>query len=355
MKPSEWVDYAGACHVHSVYSDGSGEMSEIISEAHQAELDFLIMTDHNTLEPLFDGWQGWHDRVLVVVGVETSPYRVGHCIGLDVHRQRNYRWMEPAECLDEINAQGGVAFIAHPMGKRKLLFSVHLEKWTDWDRDDFVGIELWSYMHDWIEDLTPLNLAWYYLKPHLRIKGPDRELIRIWDDLTRRRKVVGISGLDAHARHIVARLWPVFPYHFLFRTVRTHVLCEPFEHDAESDVEKVIRAHREGRCYVAYDGLADARGFRFVARAGDEERIMGQTLHAKAEQPVRFEAETSWDASIRLLRHGEVVAESDGKTLDAEVAGHGAYRVEAHLGREPWVFSNPIYVTERGEYGQETP
>jgi len=354
MNSTQWVDYAGACHIHSNYSDGTGTMGHIISEAQLADLDFIIMTDHNTLEPLYDGWQGWHDRLLVVVGVETSPYRKGHCIALNMRRQRNYRWMSSLECLREINAQGGFAFIAHPLGKKKIFFHVHLEQWTDWDREDFVGIELWSYMHDWIEDLTPLNLIRYYVKPHLRIQGPDPELIRTWDELTRRRKVVAISGLDAHARYLVGRLWPVFPYHFLFQTLRTHVLCEPFEQEADVDIEKVVRAHREGRCYLAYDGLADARGFVFAARTKKEERIMGQTLHATHDEPVHFEACTSWDATIRLLRHGQVLAESDGTRLEADLAGPGAYRIEAYLGREPWIFSNPIYVTGLDEYARKT-
>jgi hypothetical protein len=52
---------------------------------------------------------------------------------------------------------------------------------------------------------------------------------------------------------------------------------------------------------------------------------------------------------VRLLRHGEEVATSEGKSeFEFTVTEPGAYRLEAWLKLDgeyrPWIFSNPIYV-----------
>ena len=44
-------EYVGAIHIHSVYSDGTGKIEEIAKAAYDSDLDFIMMTDHNTLKP----------------------------------------------------------------------------------------------------------------------------------------------------------------------------------------------------------------------------------------------------------------------------------------------------------------
>ena len=337
------VDYKGCSHVHSTYSDGSGTMAEIASDAADAGLDFVVMTDHNTLEPKYDGWEGWNGGVLVVVGVEASPRGMGHCVAMAIDGCGNYRHVPPDEYLEDVRQQGGMAFVAHPMGKTKRLFGVRLAPWENWAGDGIAGMEIWSYMHDWIDKLSPLNFVSHYLRPHDQIAGPNPKVLAIWDELTKSRKVVGISGLDVHAR----KSWPipilnVFPYAELFKTVRTHVIAPRLSGDAAHDVALVEEAHREGRCYIAYDLLADATGFSFVAESGPDACHMGATLAlaGKASMCVRAPRE----CGLRLLCHGDEVASCQGKSLDCEIERPGAYRVEARLDGQPWVFTNPIYV-----------
>ena len=84
--PGDWTpsrnlffDYSSCYHVHSTYSkhDGGGEMKEVIAEAQRARLDFIMMTDHNTVQPFYDQWEGWYDNLLVLTGTEVS-YPFGH-------------------------------------------------------------------------------------------------------------------------------------------------------------------------------------------------------------------------------------------------------------------------------------
>ncbi len=53
-------DYKGACHIHTEYSDGSIPVPDVIKSVQDADLDFVILSDHNTFLPKHDGWEGWH-------------------------------------------------------------------------------------------------------------------------------------------------------------------------------------------------------------------------------------------------------------------------------------------------------
>ena len=65
----------GAFHLHSDFSDGSLSIPEIAEIAAGKGLEFLMFTDHNTLEPKRLGLEGWHGDVFVIIGYEINdPY-----------------------------------------------------------------------------------------------------------------------------------------------------------------------------------------------------------------------------------------------------------------------------------------
>jgi hypothetical protein len=121
-----------------------------------------------------------------------------------------------------------------------------------------------------------------------------------------------------------------------FRQLRTHVLCtELVDGSLDHDRALVYEALGAGRCYIAVDALAPARGFSFWASdgtvMGGQAAFDGQTLFASVPRP----------ASLRLIRDGAVVERWKADRP-------GVYRVEARLryrGRDrTWILSNPIYL-----------
>ena len=109
--PSSAVDPLGgndlSCvvHVHSTFSDGHATVEEMLADARAAGAGALLLTDHDLLEARRQGWEGWHDGVLLLVGHEISP-RGGHLLAfgdLDDDREA------VLEALRE-----GSAFIACP-------------------------------------------------------------------------------------------------------------------------------------------------------------------------------------------------------------------------------------------------
>ena len=61
-------EYVGALHMHSTFSDGSGEVKDIAKYAGEIGLDYIILTDHNTLRALKEGFEGWYGDTLLLVG-----------------------------------------------------------------------------------------------------------------------------------------------------------------------------------------------------------------------------------------------------------------------------------------------
>lgn len=71
--------------------------------------------------------------------------------------------------------------------------------WVEWDTEDFTGIEIWNHMSEWVENLTEDNKYRSFLHPLRTIIAPPKETLKVWDELSLKRKVVGIGGIDAHA------------------------------------------------------------------------------------------------------------------------------------------------------------
>jgi hypothetical protein len=158
--------------------------------------------------------------------------------------------------------------------------------------------------------------------------------------------VVAIGGLDAH--QFGKRIGPFVPirvmaYRRSFRFIRTHVLCdEAPSGELEHDREQVYGALRAGRCYIAVDSVAPAKGFRFEA----DDLPMGAEAPAGPRRTLR--ARVPLPARLRLVRDGVELASAEGGALEHEVEGPGVYRVEAYRrakGRErTWILSNPVYL-----------
>jgi hypothetical protein len=287
MKP--WQDHAGVIHFHSHHSfDGRTDISTIITAAKANTLDFLMLTDHNTLQAREDGREGWHGPVLLIVGQEIAP-RFNHYLAfgtrqvIDVAIQD--RITPPQSYIDRVNAQGGLGFIAHPDHEGTRLFHVKPYPWLDWQVRGYTGMGIWDFMTDWQASLTGYGRALLaFLAPGWFLSGPRRLTLTRWDWLNRSSRVVGIGESDNHDTE--QRLGPfnlsVFPFRKAFRYVRTHLLTEtPLLHDADHDIPLLLESLALGRAYVAQESFAPARGFSFIlhdeqAQAGSRSAFPGR-------------------------------------------------------------------------------
>jgi hypothetical protein len=345
-------DVACVVHLHSTYSDGTGTVRQIARAGRRAKADVVLLTDHDTLAARHRGEEGWYDDVLLLVGTEVSPHRRNHYLAFGIDREIDHAGLDAAGICRAVREAGGFGFAAHPFSRGSDRFRDRAPgmPFEDLDCDALDGIELWSFVNDTGEAVGGVvDILRFVLTPARVLVHPPERNLRVWDELCRTRRVVAIGGLDAH--QFGKRIGPFVPirvmgYHRSFRFIRSHVLCgEPFTGDVEHDREQVYGALRTGRCYIAVDSVAPARGFRFD----------GEGLPMGAEVPAgrrTLRAEVPLPARLRLLRDGVELAGVEGTALEHEVEEPGVYRVEAYRrskGRErTWILSNPIYLRARG-------
>jgi hypothetical protein len=350
----ELHDLAGVIHVHSLYSDGTGTVAEIARAAAANGLDYVLLTDHDTLEARERGEEGWYGSVLVLVGEEVSPLRENHYLAFGLDRPIDHHELGPAEIVARVNEAGGFGFLSHPFSKGSERFrrGAGGMPWRELEVAGYTGVELWSFVTDTGERLRGIpDLLRFIATPGRFVDHPPRANLEAWDRLCAARPCVALGGVDAHQLGIrIGNRVPLrlMAYKRSFRYLHTHVLVEqPLERALEPDREAVYSALRAGRVYIAMDSVAPARGFRFWAEGpqplsmGDEAPAgeTGRTLQVRVPRPAR----------LRLLRDGEEVAVAEqGAGLEHAVDGPGVYRVEAFLrshGRErTWIISNPIYL-----------
>lgn len=345
-------EYVGVLHVHSIFSDGSGEVEQIAQLADECGLDFLVLTDHNTLRAMHEGYEKFYGKTLLLVGCELNDKEnKNHYLALGI--KETFSTRRPAkEYVKSVKDAGGIGFLAHPHEKRDSMKEHPPYPWTEWDCDDFTGIEIWNHMSEWMENLTEQNKYQAFLHPLKTIIKPPEETLKVWDELSMERKIVGIGGIDAHA-HKVNLLGffevEVFPYKVLFKSIRTHILTEQnFEIKANPvSVEKaknvVLQSLREGKCFVSNYYHGDATGFRFFAESDSKKIQMGEEV--QSENPVTLNVYLPGKtAEIRLIHNGKLVESLNNIEAKFIVREKGVYRVEVFVETNAWIFSNHIRI-----------
>ncbi len=107
--------YAGELFAHSSYGHGTESVAELVRRAEREGLDFLAITDENTLAAAKDpGFQS--DEVVLIPAMYWGDPRLGHALiygPRTVPDPPSTVRSAQAECI-RIQAQGGIYAIAHP-------------------------------------------------------------------------------------------------------------------------------------------------------------------------------------------------------------------------------------------------
>lgn len=207
-------------------------------------------------------------------------------------------------------------------------------------------------MSEWVENLTEENKYRSFLHPLRTIVAPPKETLKVWDELSYKRKVVGIGGIDAHAHkyNLVGFLEvEIFPYKVLFKSIRTHILVnEPIKKgkslkDIETAKWQIYNALKDGKCFVANDYVAESKGFRFFAQHNGKKYQMGDTVTDSKNIFLKVLL-PGVKADIKLLRNGHLIETENGMDAEFIVNKKGVYRVEVFYENRAWIYSNHIRV-----------
>ncbi len=344
-------EYVGALHMHSDFSDGSGKVKEIARFADEIGLDYIILTDHNTLRALKEGYEGWYGNTLLLVGCELNDKEnKNHYLAFGIDETYSTR-MSAKNYVRKVKEAGGIGFLAHPHEKRTHMKEHPPYPWIEWDTEDFTGIEIWNHMSEWMENLTEQNKYQAFIHPLKSIEAPPAETLKVWDQLNQKRKVVGIGGVDAHAHkyNLLGFLEvEIFPYKVLFKSIRTHILLnEKLEKGKSSSHlkkarELIYESLREGRCFVANDYHGDSKGFKFFAESEGVTYQMGDEI--KKNNDIIFKVYCPQKSEIKLFRNGKKADSAESDNAEFKITRKGVYRIEVYLNGKAWIFSNHIII-----------
>lgn len=351
MKALSTYSYKGCLHVHSTYSDGGGSVEGIMEAAQSAGLDFVLVTDHNTLGALEDGKEGWYGRSLALVGTELA-LAAGHFLAIGVPPDFTWEREPVQDVIDRVNACGGFGFPAHPTSRRA---------WTDWKISGYAGIEIVNLSSLFTETgkQRPARLLFDFacryfrdtLKAMQTVISNARPCTDKWDELLRAGKCASIAGLDAHALIKLGRVNLRIPsYEDTFRAFCTHIITrEALTGDLVHDKALVYDAIKTGRSYSTFRIWEDADGFEFFAQSPEEVKLMGESLK-KGSNPVTLHVKAPGERRVlvKVFRSSKLVLQSNRHEITLPNIGEGTYRVEVSLLRNgrhvPWIISNPVYV-----------
>ncbi len=343
-------------HVHSIYSDGSGDYTLIANEALDSGLDVVIITDHNVL---VKGVEKYYEkdgkRLLLLTGEEVHDQnrmpQKNHMLVIGCSREVAQHAHDPQVLINKVRGCGGLTFLAHPYEYALPLFNETDITWEAWDTEGFTGLELWNGFSEFKTVVHNLSGAIFHaFFPELIPHQPLPQALARWDDLLAAgKKVVAVAGSDAHALHY--KYGPIrkiiFPYRYHFSTINNHLLLpEPLTGNVQKDGKAVYNALGKGSSYICLDAAASPEGFTFTAENDDTCVSLGEEVYLNPGATIRINLPRK--ADIRLIHNGMTITElNDSDLVVKTIDKPGAYRMEAylnHLGKQrAWIFSNPVY------------
>jgi hypothetical protein len=351
----------GIIHVHTKRSDGRGTVEEVAAVAARVGLKFVVFTDHG------DGTRApeppqYRSGVLCLDGVEISTAG-GHYLALDMPAAPYPLGGEARDVVEDVKRLGGFGIVAHPESPKPEL------RWSAWE-SPFDGIEWvnpdssWRVhlQRGWRSRLSVIEALMAYPvrseEAVARLLGGTTLRMDRWNALTRTRKVVALSGVDAHAslslgsgdRFEGGFSLPIPSYEASLRTLSAHAQIErPLTGDAISDATAIFEALRRGHVYTAIDGLATQPAFQFTATHSRQKAEQGDTIDA-AEPVTLLVKSNAPPAFTTSIWRDDIIVNSapNQRELRQIVDKPGVYRVEIDApsseGPLPWIVSNPIYL-----------
>lgn len=353
----------GNIHIHSNLSDGTSSIEEIAKDANKAGLDFIIIYDHEHLRGKELGLEGFYEDTLVLIGQEVNRIRNHYLVlGLNEVIENNER--EPGKIVKEVKDKGGLGFIAHPFENGSPLVNNGATfPWTDFDIDGYDGMEISNYSSEWRDGAKTFLKALYanFINDLAFMKSPNPDSYAKWRELTKKKRVVGIIGSDAHAP--IYKRGPfkikILSYKYLFNSVNNYVYLEsPLTKFKENHgaggagvneaKNTLIKALKNGNLYISYDRIEEGDRLSIYLKNKDGNIFLPGDLvtPGKYEFSARFHDKNKNKKAKLKIETGDETVKTFDLPFNKELElNEGTYNISIiHPRHEKWIIANPIYV-----------
>ena len=336
-------NYKGAVHIHTVFSDGSGDVDKITKAAKASGLDWILITDHNNM----DVSEGIINGVYVVKGEEISPVDANHYLALDIKNVIKPD-VDIKKTVEAVSKQGGFGFAAHPDESLSRNNNHKPLRWTDKNVIPD-GVEIWNWFSQWGDNYSDenfLKIVHSYFFKDKYVTKPYKETLKWWDELNDKSEniVPAIGGVDAHGMLVKKYLVPVviFPYKYMFKTIVNEInLLQPLSKNFEEARAQILSALKLGHNIIINSQNCEKNPDIFV-KNHNEIVSSGRTILLDSETCLIVKCYKKFKISV--LKNGVEIESVNAKELQLPLTDSGKYRVEIEVREWGAVYSNPIIV-----------
>jgi len=302
--------YRGDLHGHTLHSDGRWDVPDFVQYARDNKLDFVTLTDHNTVAPLAQVDSLCADDILTMGGMELTTY-YGHALALgtrDWHEWRTHNGNTMSDLAQAVLDSSALYVIAHPGSPGDPSCTG-----CRWEFDDMMpgvapAVEVW-------------NGSWS------KYNQEGLELYYQW--LNAGHKLVMTAGTDIHGKPR-AGAKPA-GYNVVYADDLTEV--------------DILNAVRQGKSY-----LSSGPDLKVIAFSGGNRAIVGDTLDTYGTMKLTaLWASVDAGDSVQLIAEGDTVEQvnaTDSNRVTWEIDEPGAwYVVELRADNgDLRAITNPIWV-----------
>jgi hypothetical protein len=277
--------YRGDLHAHTVHSDGAWDVAGLLAAARAYRLDFVTLTDHNTVSGLDEMARAASADLLTMGGVELTTFW-GHALSLGTREWIDWRTRPGGRTMPDIATEvtqaGGLFVIAHPGSVGDPICTGCAWRYADMMPGPARAVEVWN--GPWDGD-----------------SGNEGSLALWYDWLNEGCRMVATAGTDAHSFEPALEVG--------FSVVYAEALAEA----------AILEGIRRGHLY-----LSAGPKLTFSARTAEgSHALMGDALPAGAAAEVT----AGWEgcpsgARLRLVADGRPLVE-----WEAEGGGSRALRL----------------------------
>lgn len=303
--------YRGDLHAHTIHSDGLWDIPDIVRFWKQKGVDFMTLSDHNTISGLPQVRSLTDNQILTMGGIELSTYW-GHAVAVGVHNWFDWRKLDGTQITMRQLAQqvidaGYLFTIAHPFDPGDPTCCGCRWEYYDMMPGNALAVEIWN--GPW-STRNQEALTWFY---HWLNDG---------------HRVTAVSGTDFHCP-------PADGERDAVNVVYAQELSE----------NAIIEAVKAGRCYVS----AGPELLLTAQSASGQSAMIGDTLPAEAAIiTVRWSGGHEGD-SVRFVVDGKTYREKivgAAGELNWQLApgqGHWCTAELRDANEDLWAVTNPIF------------
>jgi hypothetical protein len=261
--------YRGDLHAHTIHSDASWDIPDLLAWARTHQLDFVTLSDHNTISGLEQMDAASSNgpstalierrsvqALLTISGIELTTFW-GHALALGLREWVDWRVREGERTIEhiaaEVSAGGGSFVIAHPASIGDPYCTGCRWVYADMLPGTARIVEAWNGA--WVGDGSSKN---------------EDALSLIYSWLKQGHRLVLTAGTDHHGHD---------PEPHGFNVVYAEDLTE----------REILSAIRAGHSY-----LSSGPNLELSASAGEERAMMGDVLDLARGTPIHIRAR--WDA-----------------------------------------------------------